>query len=75
MPELPEVETVKQGLKPALQGHRLTRVQTRRGDLRIPFPPGFVQHLTGRKVAKLGGGPNTSWPISTMARRSSSIWA
>lgn len=53
MPELPEVETVKQGLKPALQGHRLTRVQTRRGDLRIPFPPGFVQHLTGRKVARL----------------------
>lgn len=53
MPELPEVETVKQGLKPALQGHRLTRVQTRRGDLRIPFPPGFVQHLTGRTVARL----------------------
>ena len=53
MPELPEVETVKNGLKPVLQGHRLTRVQTRRGDLRIPFPPGFVQHLTGRKIARL----------------------
>lgn len=53
MPELPEVETVRNGLKPVLQGHRLTRVQTRRGDLRIPFPPGFVQHLTGRKVTHL----------------------
>ena len=53
MPELPEVETVCMGLRPALLGHRLTRVQTRRGDLRIPFPPGFVQHLTGRRVVHL----------------------
>ena len=53
MPELPEVETVRRGLKPVLEGHRLTRVQTRRADLRIPFPPGFVQHLTGRRVTHL----------------------
>ncbi len=53
MPELPEVETVRTGLEPALKGHRLTRVETRRGDLRIPFPAGFVQHLTGRKVTGL----------------------
>ncbi len=53
MPELPEVETVCRGLKPVLEGHRLTRVQTRRGGLRIPFPPGFVQHLTGRRVCQL----------------------
>jgi formamidopyrimidine-DNA glycosylase len=53
MPELPEVETVRNGLKPVLQGHRLTHVQTRRGNLRIPFPTGFVQHLTGRRVAHL----------------------
>ncbi len=53
MPELPEVETVRRGLEPALKGHRLTRVQTRRGDLRIPFPDGFVQRLTGRRVTHL----------------------
>lgn len=53
MPELPEVETVRRGLEPVLKGHRLTRVQTRRGDLRIPFPQGFVQHLTGRRVTHL----------------------
>ena len=53
MPELPEVETVCRGLKPVLEGHRLTRVQTRRGGLRIPFPAGFVQHLTGRRVCQL----------------------
>jgi formamidopyrimidine-DNA glycosylase len=53
MPELPEVETVCRGLKPVLEGHRLTGVKTRRGGLRIPFPPGFVQHLTGRRVCQL----------------------
>jgi len=53
MPELPEVETVRRGLQPVLEGHRITRVQTRRGDLRIPFPEGFGQRLTGRLVAHL----------------------
>src|ERR1043166_9696605 len=53
VPELPEVETVRMGLKPALEGHRILRVQTRRGDLRIPFPEGFGQRLTGRTVTKL----------------------
>jgi len=53
MPELPEVETVRRGLQPVLEGHRITRVQTRRGNLRIPFPDGFGQRLTGRRVAHL----------------------
>jgi formamidopyrimidine-DNA glycosylase len=53
MPELPEVETVRLGLEPALEGHRFTRVVTRRGDLRIPFPPRFAERLTGRKVLRL----------------------
>ena len=53
VPELPEVETVRMGLKPALEGRRILRVQTRRGDLRIPFPEGFGQRLTGRKVTQL----------------------
>ena len=53
MPELPEVETVMTGLKPALEGRVFTRVETRRGDLRIPFPKGFAKRLTGRRVERL----------------------
>jgi len=50
MPELPEVETVRRGLHPVLHGRRLTRVVTRRENLRFPFPDGFGQALTGRQV-------------------------
>ena len=53
MPELPEVETVRMGLQPVLEGHSFTRVETRRGDLRVPFPKDFAKRLTGRKVARL----------------------
>lgn len=53
MPELPEVETVRRGLEPVMAGHRLVRVETRRGDLRVPFPPRFAERLTGRKVLSL----------------------
>ncbi len=53
MPELPEVETVKMGLAPAMEHHRFIRVETRRGDLRAPFPPGFAKRLEGRMVKRL----------------------
>jgi formamidopyrimidine-DNA glycosylase len=53
MPELPEVETVRRGLAPTLEGHRLVRVQQLRPDLRFPFPDGFVQRLTGATVTRL----------------------
>jgi formamidopyrimidine-DNA glycosylase len=53
MPELPEVETVRQGLEPHLAGARLSRVEQRRADLRFPFPDGFVQRLTGARVLRL----------------------
>ena len=53
MPELPEVETVMTGLKPAFEGRRFTRVETRRDGLRIPFPKDFAKRLTGRRVKKL----------------------
>lgn len=53
MPELPEVETVRRGLLPALEGRRLTRVTARRPDLRFPLPDGFVQRLTGATVERL----------------------
>ena len=53
MPELPEVETVRRGLGPVLEGARLARVEQRRPDLRFPFPEGFVQRLTGARVLSL----------------------
>jgi formamidopyrimidine-DNA glycosylase len=53
MPELPEVETVRLGLVPVLEGRTLVRVEARRPDLRIAFPPRFAARLTGRRVDKL----------------------
>jgi formamidopyrimidine-DNA glycosylase len=53
MPELPEVETVRKGLAPVLEHRRITRAQTRRGDLRVPFPPHFAERLSGRAVRRL----------------------
>ena len=54
MPELPEVETVRLGLKPVLEGRVLTRVVQRRDGLRIPFPSGFAGRLQGRRVKDVG---------------------
>jgi formamidopyrimidine-DNA glycosylase len=53
VPELPEVETVKRGLQPTVEGRKFTYVETRRDDLRIPFPDDFENRLTGRRVQKL----------------------
>lgn len=50
MPELPEVETVRRGLIPPLEGHVLTHVEARRDTLRFPIPKDFGKRLTGRKV-------------------------
>ena len=54
MPELPEVETVRRGLQPVLEGARIARVETRRPDLRFPFPEKFSERLTGRTIVALG---------------------
>lgn len=50
MPELPEVETVRRGLEPAMTGRRLTAVTCNRPDLRFPLPERFAERLTGRRV-------------------------
>jgi formamidopyrimidine-DNA glycosylase len=54
MPELPEVETVRRGLAPAMEGARFTKVEVRRGDLRWPLPKGFAEKLHGKTVEGLG---------------------
>jgi len=53
MPELPEVETVRRGLAPVLDGARLVRVEARRPDLRFALPDGFVQRLTGARIGTM----------------------
>jgi formamidopyrimidine-DNA glycosylase len=54
MPELPEVETVRRGLLPAMEGKRILRVEVRRKDLRFPFPENFGPRIEGARVRRLG---------------------
>jgi formamidopyrimidine-DNA glycosylase len=53
MPELPEVETIRRGLAPVVEGASFTRVELRRKDLRFPFPPRFAKRLEGVAVNSL----------------------
>ncbi|WP_109354796.1 bifunctional DNA-formamidopyrimidine glycosylase/DNA-(apurinic or apyrimidinic site) lyase [Sphingorhabdus sp. EL138] len=53
MPELPEVETTVAGLRPVLEGKRLTLVEPRRADLRRPIPTDLRQRMTGARVTQL----------------------
>src|SRR6185295_7294562 len=53
MPELPEVETVRRGLQPVMEGARVVRVEQRRPDLRFPFPKNFNKRLEGASVEGL----------------------
>ena len=54
MPELPEVETVRRGLQPAMEGARFTKVEVRRRDLRWPLPKDFAARLEGKTVTGMG---------------------
>jgi formamidopyrimidine-DNA glycosylase len=54
MPELPEVETVRRGLQPVMEGSRILKVEARRKDLRFPFQADFVARLQGQTVTGLG---------------------
>jgi formamidopyrimidine-DNA glycosylase len=53
MPELPEVETVRRGLAPLLEGARIKGVELRRAGLRAAFPKGFANTLKGAKIGAL----------------------
>lgn len=54
MPELPEVETVRRGLEPWVQGARIEKVTLRRKDLRFPFPKGMATKLEGATIESVG---------------------
>ncbi|NVN88445.1 MAG: bifunctional DNA-formamidopyrimidine glycosylase/DNA-(apurinic or apyrimidinic site) lyase [Rhodopseudomonas sp.] len=54
MPELPEVETVRLGLQPVMEGFRIESALARRENLRFPLQSDFVARLTGQTVTGLG---------------------
>ena len=53
MPELPEVETVRRGLAPVMEGQEIARALVNRPDLRWPFPDRMAERLTGARVTRL----------------------
>lgn len=54
MPELPEVETVRRGLAPVMEGALVTQLQQNRPDLRFPLPEAFAERVSGRRIISLG---------------------
>ncbi|WP_374828933.1 bifunctional DNA-formamidopyrimidine glycosylase/DNA-(apurinic or apyrimidinic site) lyase [Paenochrobactrum pullorum] len=54
MPELPEVETVRRGLQPFMEGAKIEKVQQNRADLRFPFPEKLSEKITGKRIEALG---------------------
>ena len=54
MPELPEVETVRRGLAPAMEGAKIARAKVNRPNLRFPFPENFVERLEGLEILSVG---------------------
>ena len=54
MPELPEIETIRRGLLPALKGKVIARLDLRRPDLRIPLPRDLKKRLEGKRIVDIG---------------------
>lgn len=53
MPELPEVETVRRGLLPTMEGQVIAKTEVNRADLRWPFPPRMAERLSNVRVNAL----------------------
>ena len=53
MPELPEVETVKRGLEPYIQGQKIMSCAVYCPALRFPFDADFECRLTGRTIRNI----------------------
>jgi formamidopyrimidine-DNA glycosylase len=53
MPELPEVEIVRRGLAPAMEGRAFSKITLNRADLRFPFGEGFARRLQSERVVRL----------------------
>ena len=53
VPELPEVETIRNGLAKVLEGRKCKAVLVRRGDLRRPLPNKFAEKVKGRVFTRI----------------------
>ena len=53
MPELPEVETVRRGLQPVMEGRVIARAEVNRPDLRFALPARMRERLEGARVLAL----------------------
>ncbi len=53
MPELPEVETVRRGLSPVLEGATIKTAKARRKNLRYDIPQDFSERLEGNTITML----------------------
>lgn len=53
MPELPEVETVRRGLVPVMEGQVIAEARVNRPDLRFPLPENMAGRLQGARVQAL----------------------
>ena len=69
MPELPEVETVRRGLAPVMEGARFVEVVAHRGDLRWPLPKDFAERLKGQTVERARPPRQISAGRSVVRRR------
>lgn len=54
MPELPEVETTRRGLEPAMVGRRIESLTIRERRLRWPIAAALPERLAGREILSLG---------------------
>jgi len=54
MPELPEVETVRRGLQPWIDGATIEKVTLNRENLRFPFPPDLAKSIEGATITSVG---------------------
>lgn len=53
MPELPEVETTRQGIKPYIEGHRIKTTTIRQYQLRWPIPADLAEILQKQKIHRV----------------------
>ncbi len=72
MPELPEVETVRRGLLPVMEGQVIATAQVRRPDLRWPLPAGMADRLTGARV--LGLRRRSKYILADLSTGETLLW-
>ena len=75
MPELPEVEIIRRGLTPAMEGAAFDAVTLNRADLRFPFESDFVKRLLSERVSRLARRAKYIIAETETASASRCIWA